>query len=81
MATYLVPVPTPWDALARDLLGSEALMAELLAENPGLARLPECPAGTTVALPDVATGPTTAGADVPSTLPPWVRTAGGGPAP
>ena len=69
--TYQVPHPTPWDALARDLLGSEARMAALLAENPTLAGLAECPAGATVVVPiaDVADDPGL----VAPTLPPWKR--------
>lgn len=74
--THLVPTPTPWDALARELLGSEFDVAVLLAENPTLAALPECPAGTSVTVPDVPAEPTSAQAGalaVPSTLPPWKR--------
>lgn len=69
--TYQVPHPTPWDALARDLLGSEAQMPALLAENPALAALAECPAGATVAVPVAEVGDDPA--LVAPTLPPWKR--------
>lgn len=66
--TYLVPHPTPWDALARELLGAEAEAVALLAANPGLATLPECPAGASVVVP---VRPPPAPSVVPESLPPW----------
>ena len=70
MATVTVATPTPWDELARRALGTERAMHEVLARNPALAVLPECPAGAVVDLPEA---PPPAPAAVAPTLPPWKR--------
>lgn len=70
--TRTVPYPTPWDALAAELLGAERHMAILLAANPLLAVRAECPAGATVVVPEL---PPPAPAVVPDSLPPWMRNA------
>ena len=67
--TYTAPTREPWDALALRLLGSEEAMAHLLALNPDLAPLAECPAGAVVRLPPRPLPTPT----VAPSLPPWKR--------
>jgi len=55
MTTYRTKDGDVADAIAKDHLGSEALVVDLFAANPGLAALgPVLPAGIDVTLPDVA---------------------------
>jgi len=63
--TYTTGQGDMWDQIARDQLGSELLMGQLIAANPAHASTVIFSAGVVLSVPDVSPQPTL------FTQPPW----------
>jgi len=67
LSTYTTSQGQAWDQVAKDALGSEKLMHEMLKANPEHRYTVFFSAGTELTVPDVDT------TSKPQDLPPWKR--------
>ena len=63
-----------WDKIAKEQLGSEYLMSELIVANLSLSHYAIMPADLQIVIPDINVSPRTID---PQLLPPWKRNSNG----